>query len=210
MKALLSLALVAVLTGGSALAAPARPGSRSADEENIRETLFRYLFNPPADAPYEPTPYERKHHVQPLPPRPDLRHPYKVYFLEVGSGKDPSGALLQRFAGHTPVVKKTSASYVDRKAKDFAMYAVKDKATGAIGVVFRVGAVRWRDHSRAEVWAGHYSGGRNASSSLYTLTRTGRRWSVTKISQRKVAQAAPQGALVPPTVNGPMRKRLPH
>src|SRR5205823_535350 len=153
-----------------------------ADENNIRETLFRYMFHPPTNAPYEKTPYQKKHDVPPLPPPKGYVSPYVVYFLAIGRDKDPDDAFMKRFAGHKPAVKKFSASYVDQKAKDYMMSAVKDKTTQEAGKVFYVGNIKWLARNRVQVRAGYFAGGLNAEDSLYTLVRKGGSWSVVKIS----------------------------
>ena len=86
------------------------PSSRSADEEDICEAVFRYQFEDEGSAGPDKT---------------------NVYFIEIEGGNDPSPALLKRFAGHKPPVKPKSACTSSARG-------VKDKQTGEAGVVFYI------------------------------------------------------------------------
>jgi len=98
------------------------PSSRSADEEDIRETVFRYEFENEGSAGPDKT---------------------NVYFIEIEDGNDPSPALLKRFAGHKPPVKPKSACTSSARG-------VKDRQTGKAGVVFYISEIDWKPKGKVE------------------------------------------------------------
>ena len=159
-----------IWVGLPASSTPVASNSRTADEDNIRETLFRKVFDLVTGAP------DKKAASN------DFGSHFKVYFLAISRDRDPTDAFMKRFAGHQPPVKKVSEHYVDMTAGVSAVYDVKDQVTHEVGIVFTVGNIKWLSRNRVQARAGFHSGRRSAMDSLYTLVRKNKGWMVTKIS----------------------------
>lgn len=110
-----------------------------------------------------------------LPPRP------LIYFLADSTHArpwtNPSQELLRLFAGHEPPVKPFSACRVDPTSLE----AVVDVATGAQGVVFRVGPRSWVSETEVHVVGGHYYNGIGAAENTYVVRYERRRWVVVHV-----------------------------
>ena len=99
--------------------------ARTAQEDEIREVVFRHQFD-------HNDSYQQKR--------------AKVYFLSVsGKGADPSDLLLKTFADYRPPVRKVSACTVDSRGR------VVDKQTGELGVIFKIANIRWVSDAEVEV-----------------------------------------------------------
>lgn len=152
---------------GPAASATATPATapRSAQEDDIREAVFRYQFGKnssgqqqnagvycleilPRDLSKEPM--DSNYNVQPL---------------------DPGEAFMKRFAGNKPAVKKGSEC-----SQSFD--GVKDKAMGASGLVFRVENIRWLKDAEVEVGGGYFEGGASGSGNVFKVAREGNKWVV--------------------------------
>jgi hypothetical protein len=97
----------------------------------------------------------------------------KVYFLAV-NGSDPGDAFIIRFAASTPPVKRRS------ECIESAFVGVCDRATGELGLIFEIGAIRWQSESMVEVDGGYYEDGLSGSGNTYYVERRGGRWEVVK------------------------------
>jgi hypothetical protein len=122
-----------------------------ADEDDIREAVFRYQFKHNASGQQQNT---------------------KVYFLSVGKNKDPSDAFMARFRNHKPPVKKRS----DATGK----FEVIDKKTGDRGLIFSAGTIKQLDNDKVIVDGGYYEAGLSSSGNAYTVERKDNKWVVTK------------------------------
>lgn len=125
--------------------------SRKTAEEDIRDCVFRYQFTHNASGQQKGA---------------------KVYFLAINSA-DPSEAFMSRFQGHQPPVKKRSLAETDGQG-------VRDKATGAPGLVFNSGKITWPSDHVATVEGGYFEAGLSASGNVYTVEKRKGKWVVTK------------------------------
>ena len=92
---------------------PSNPDLRSAQEEDIREAVFLYLFKVGTG------------------PDPD----YSFFCLSVDSDgfkslHDPSDALMKRFPSTRRTLRKFSECEIVKKPKDSLFGAIRDKQTG--------------------------------------------------------------------------------
>ncbi len=144
--------LIAVLAVAAACAlAPARvrPGSR-ADADDLREAVFRHLFDHNASA---------------------AQRSAAAYYLSV-EGRDPGADFLARFAGHVPPVLPASRSTASKTE------GVRDRVTGKAGLRFSVGRITWEGPDRARVEASYYEAGLSSADYTYRMERRDGRWVV--------------------------------
>ena len=95
-------------TQGIPRSAAERAAWRKAQQNNIREAVFRYQFHSDGGGPQS---------------KPN------VFFISV-EGKDPSDEFLKRFSGNKPPVRKRSRSRISRKRAGFSWMWVEDSQTG--------------------------------------------------------------------------------
>ncbi len=95
-----------------------------------------------------------------------------VFFLSVDEA-NPSDALLTRFAGRRPPVKKVSESLSQQYE------GIYDKETGKKGILFRITSIKWVSETEAEVEGGHYTGPLAASGHVYKMRFENDKWVVT-------------------------------
>jgi len=147
--------LIALLV--SASIAVAAESKRHEQEDAVREAVFRYQFT--NNAAHGPATAEKM---------------IETYYLSIGEKDgDPSVALMKRFAGHKPSVRKVSECST-------AKMRVTDKQTGKLGLIFRVRSIKWISDTEAEVKGGYYEDGRSASGNTYRVRRKGGIWQITK------------------------------
>ncbi len=128
-------------------------------QDNVRETVLRYLF-------------KKYRHV------PDVQ----VYFISGGYVKpgiggrerDLSDALMGRFGANVPAVRRVSRKIVSG-------YGFRDKVTGASGIVFLINDILRMDKNSATVDAEVFTGAvMQATEAKYDLNYDGLRWKVIK------------------------------
>jgi hypothetical protein len=148
--ALLIISSVSVL--GRHAAQQTKPKLTQADEEAIREAVFRYQFEHNASA---------------------QKQTAKVYFLSIGDDKDPSDAFMARFDKHKPPVKKLSQAPgpLDVNGKE-----IGDPG----GLIFSVTTIEPVDEDKVLVNGGYYEGNLSASGNVYAVERKDHKWVVTK------------------------------
>lgn len=93
---------------------------------------------------------------------------------------DPPEALLGRFAGHVPVVKKFSLCVLDLRGD-------RDPATGTPAVIFRLGPSKWQTDTEVVLDGGHHQNGLNASGQTYRVRYQNGRWVVVETTWRWIA-----------------------
>ncbi len=126
-----------LLVAASALLGCAMPLDRAAEEDNIREAMFRFMIAEKQDLQGQQDHY---------------------YFLSVHSDSsrshgDPSDEFMKRFDGNSPVVKRASECTND------APRGVVDKVNGTRGHILHLDPVRWLSDREVEMqWADHTSG----------------------------------------------------
>jgi hypothetical protein len=138
--------------------------NRRQQEDDIRETIFRYQF--------------AENGVQAA----------EVYFLSVPTGKEkgdifnasrnPSDEFVERFANLKPPVKKASASRFGGPSG-----WVVDKQSGKRGVLFNTGSIQWISETEVEVEGSFYAGMLYARGYTYTVKKAEGKWKVTKSKQ---------------------------
>ena len=92
--------------------------------------------------------------------------------MSVDEEVNPSDALLARFAGRRPPVKKVSES-VSKKYE-----GIFDKETGKKGILFIVTSIKWISETEAEVEGGHYTAPLEASGHVYKVRFENGKWVV--------------------------------
>ncbi|MEA3211968.1 MAG: hypothetical protein QOE70_5025 [Chthoniobacter sp.] len=110
---------------------PVARNRRLLEEDNIRATVFRYLFgyndsNPDTDV--------------------------SAYFINI-DGNDPSEAFMARFANHRLPVKKASAAITGKGLNTM------DRVTGKLGLPFSVTDLKWLSESKVEISGNYHEGG---------------------------------------------------
>jgi hypothetical protein len=165
-----SLALTVFLIGllcslGLHAAAAWHQKLTQADEDAIREAVFRYQFEHDASGRQQKA---------------------NVYFLSIGTDKDPqdpSDAFMARFVKHQPPVKKGSQAT--------GQFQVIDKETGERGVSFRVTSIKQVDVDKVMVDGGYYETSDSSSGNTYTVERKDHKWSVTADRLRWISSVSP-------------------
>lgn len=112
----------------------------------------------------------------------DLPKKDVVFFLSVGEEANPSDALIARFAGRRPLVKKVSDS-VPKKYE-----GIFDKDTGKKGILFSVTSIKWINDSEAEVEGGHYTAPLAASGNVYKVRFENGKWVVKDDDMKWISQ----------------------
>src|SRR5258705_9588286 len=122
------------------------------DDNDIRETVFRYLFEHNGSG---------------------LQRKAPAYFLCGPGESDLENELMKRFGGHQPPVRICSASL---KVPE----GVVDRNTGKRGLRFNAEDIKWLSDFEVEAGGGHYEGNQGASGHTYTVKKRNGKWNVTK------------------------------
>jgi hypothetical protein len=130
-------------------------------EDAVREAVFKYQIERMTSA---------------------LQQKDVVFFLSVDEEANPSDALLTRFAGRRPPVKKASESF----SKEYE--GIYDKETGKKGILFRITSIKWVSETEAEVEGGHYTGPLAASGHVYKMRFENGKWVVTDDDMKWISQ----------------------
>jgi hypothetical protein len=149
MKTILISVLMAAFVAAPALQKSAGEPSRSDQEDNIREAVFRYQFKSF-----------------------DLLVAY--HFISV-NGKNPSAAMLQRFHGEQPPVLPVSEAEKIKKP----MKLIQNRNDYKQGVLFNQGQVKWISDTKVDVDGGFECGDIcDEGSGVYHTTRQENKWVV--------------------------------
>jgi hypothetical protein len=124
--------------------------------DDIRESVFRYLMKPDDLA-------IRSFQTSGSPGR-------EIAFLAIDRA-DPGDALMQRFSVDRPWVKKASEAIE-------SVAGVRDRRSGAPGIRYNVGRIRWLNENEVKVNAEYFRAGRDAAGCLLRVARVGGRWMV--------------------------------
>jgi hypothetical protein len=140
---------------------PSEKDKRSAQEEDIREAAFLYLFEVGTG------------------PDPD----YSFFCLSVNSdgfkdGHDPSDALMKRFPRMHRTIRKFSECEVVEKPKDL-FSSVKDKKSGKSAWIISVSEISWVNDHEVRMHATRICGGLCMWSSTLQATLHEGKWQVT-------------------------------
>lgn len=129
------------------------PLNRADQEDDIREAVFRWLFDHNASG---------------------QQSRVAAYFLDIDAGNgDPSDAFIKRFLDHKPPVRKKSQCIKDPR------HGVLDKTSRKNGLLFYIERIKWLSDAEVEVSGGYYEGPESASTNTYRLKNDGHRWKVT-------------------------------
>lgn len=156
------LLLLFVFVGSICLAAPP---DKVAEELDIREATFRYLFGNNASAAKQ----NARSYYLAIHPTGNISDPGNDSTKHF-TGGDPDAAFMKRFAGNTPPVKMSSECDLANE--------VRDKKTGERGVVFCTGKIRWISETEVEVQGGYYEGNLSASGGGYRVKKVNGKWTV--------------------------------
>ena len=96
---------------------------------------------------------------------------------------DPSEALLRRFAGHQPPVKKLSSCQMDLRN----LSGVTDLETGGRAVIFRVSPLVWESDTEVVVDGGYHASGLSGSGKTYRVRFQGGTWVVVEARWRWIS-----------------------
>jgi hypothetical protein len=133
-------------------------------DDQVREAVFRHLF---------------VHNES------GMKDSAQVYFLAIDEGggkrRDPSPALMARFARQKPRVEPVSRADIS-----FEKGAVH-RETGERGLVFRVAAIKRVSDDVVEVEGGYYEGNLSASGTLFRVERNAGVWIVTSEKMQWIA-----------------------
>ena len=124
------------------------------DEDNIREVVFRKLFNPNGS-------------VQ--------KQNANAYYIAIGNHNklnDPDEKFIERFKSYKPPVKKFSGAKIEKEG-------VFNKKTGDKGLVFAVTSIKTISENEVEVRGNYYKNAREAAGSIFTVKRIEKKWVVT-------------------------------
>lgn len=121
--------------------------ARKSEEENIREIVFRYVIG-----------HHNPSHL-------------KVIFLSV-QGKDPSSALLARFASIAPPIKPFS-----RAALKNLIYV--ERGTTDQGTLYSIGSINWKSNILTTVESSWMNGRKGGVLYRYTVKQKNGKWQVT-------------------------------
>jgi hypothetical protein len=141
-------------SGSASTSAAASTSELSADDQ-VREAVFRHLFTHNSSG---------------------MKDRAAVYFLslaEIGKSKDPSPALMARFAQQEPRVEAVSRARVSPDE------GVRHRDTGEPGLVFRVTAIKRVSDGVVDVECGYYEGNMSSSGNTYRVERKSGVWVVT-------------------------------
>jgi hypothetical protein len=123
----------------------------STEAEDIREAVFSYQFGHNGSS---------------------LQFSAKVFYLTVGDREDPTDALITRFKGHTPPVKKLSLWTWRSEAID--------KASAGRWLIFTASTIKRLTRNKVIVDGGYYEGVLSSSGNIYTVERIRGKWVVTR------------------------------
>jgi len=177
MKTLIAPALLLFLLSSFRFAVDA---TATRQELDIYEAVFRWQFVHNASA---------------------LQQRAQLYFIAVGENDtDASDELLQRFAGHSPPVRKLSDSHRVQGQ------GIRDKKTGAKGVAFRATIMQWLSDTTVIVRGGYEEGELSASGNTYTVMKEHGQWHVTKDILDFISRTGEQRGM--PTTYALRRRRV--
>ncbi len=142
-------ALLAAVAAALPAQKAADNSSHSAQEDDLRETVFRYQFkNTGLNVSY--------------------------HFIAIDD-KSPSDAFVKRFKDDDPPVRPISESHIEKKP----IRTVVSKKNGENGIIFREGRIKWISDVKADVEGGYECGDNCAGASgVYHAVKQDGRWTV--------------------------------
>ena len=147
---------------------PGSPGWREAQVLSVEEAVYRFQFG------------DYRSGLQPASLTYCLARNTAAELLP---WTDPPEALLRRFAGHQPPVKKVSLCRMDLQN----LNGVMDVETGGPAVVFRLAPPAWESDTEVVVDGGHHVNGLNGSGKTYRVRFQGGAWVVVEARWRWIS-----------------------
>jgi len=132
-----------------------KPDHISYEENEIRETVFRYMF----------------------PDGAQKDEPGTLALLCISfdkNGPDPTDAFMARFTGHKPPVRKASHCKWGKNG------GVIDRGSGKPAAFYHVPSINWISVSKAEAYGESYLGTMGATGFTYIVEKINGKWLVTK------------------------------
>jgi len=151
----MSLSIVSVLL--SCVIVPstlATDVDRGAEEESIREAVFRYQFEHNASGQKQQA------------------HAYCLSIRLSDKNTDPSDEFIKRFSGHKPPVRKASECH-------WAKGEVVENRTGRPALIFAMSNITWVLETEVTVGGGYEEANLSSSGNTYTLKKQAGKWTVT-------------------------------
>lgn len=127
---------------------------RAAEEDNIREAVFRYQFE------HNGSGQQQKANA------------YCLSILLDQKKSDPSYDFMKRFDGHKPPVRKASECHSTK-------VEVVENRTGKSALIFSVSSITWVSETEVTVGGGYEEANLSSSGSTYTVKKQGGKWTVT-------------------------------
>ena len=151
MNRVVSFVLCALLLVG--MGCKKAPITKERREDDIRVAVLRYMF---------------EHNDS------EMQQDAEVYFIAVEARTDPTQDLLARFKGNQPRVKPVSA------ATHFGYGGVKDRSSGAAGIIFTVRKINWLSDVQVLVTGEYFESSESTEQSQYKVLFEDSRWVVTE------------------------------
>lgn len=132
------------------------PSARESDEWDIREAVFRYMFQNNASS----------------------GEAFSYYFIFLGAKGDAPPSFVSRFRGNVPEVLPAS----DAASQD--NMRVVHKYRSGRGLLFKTNKITWLDQSTVDVDGGFYESQMSLSGDTFRVARRDNRWVVVKDTRR--------------------------
>ena len=128
---------------------------RAAEENNIREAVFRHQFE------HNGSGQQQKANA------------YCLSILLDQKKSDPSDEFIKRFAGHKPPVRRASECH-------WTKVKVVENRTGRSALILFVSSITWVSDTEVTVGGGYEEANLSESGNTYTVKKQGGQWTVTE------------------------------
>jgi hypothetical protein len=126
---------------------------RSSQEDDIREAVFRYLFDHNGSG--------QQHNA----------HAYCLAIVITGEEIDPSAQLIKRFAHHKPPIRKASACHSTE-------IQVVENRWEKPALIFSVSEIEWISDTEVAITGGYEEANNSSSFCGYTVSKQKGQWTV--------------------------------
>lgn len=144
----------------------ASDGGRAAEEDNIREAVFRHQFEHNASG-------QQRH-----------AHAYCLAIMTGDQHKDPSHRFMTRFSHHKPSVRKASDCH-------WTEIQVVENRWGRSALIFFVSDITWVSDTEVTVNGGYEEGNVSSSGNTYTVVKEKGKWTVVKDRMNVISSHQP-------------------
>ena len=149
------LSIVPLLVSFASPASFASEAVRAAEEDSIREAVFRHQFQYNASG-------QRQH-----------ANAYCLSIRSADKNTDPSDEFMKRFYGQTPPVRKGSECH-------WTQAHVVENRTGKPALIFSISKITWVSDTEVIVDGGYAEAGLSSSGNTYTVKKRDGKWTVTE------------------------------